>query len=69
MILTGENRGTPIKSCPRAKLPTTNTTWIALGLNPRLQYRKPVSNRLSYDLHTPLMKAGGRGGKATYVYP
>jgi hypothetical protein len=48
MILTGENRSTPGKTCPSATLSTTNPTWTDQGSNPGLRDGRPATNRLSH---------------------
>jgi hypothetical protein len=52
MILTGENRRTPRKTCPSATLSTTNLTWIDLGANPCLRGEMPATNDLSHGTVT-----------------
>jgi hypothetical protein len=48
MKLTGENRSTRGKTCPRATLSTTNPTWTDPGSNPGLRGGRPAANRLSH---------------------
>jgi hypothetical protein len=48
MKLTGENRGTRVKACPSATLPTTNPTWTDPGSHPGLRGGTPAANRLSH---------------------
>jgi hypothetical protein len=48
MKLTGENRSTRVKTCPRAALSTTNVTWTDPGLKPGLRGGRPATNRLSH---------------------
>jgi ribosomal protein S15P/S13E len=46
--LTGENRRTRRKTCPRATLSTTNPTWIDPDANPGLRGERPATNDLSH---------------------
>jgi hypothetical protein len=48
MKLTGENRSTRGKTCPKVTLSTTNPTWTDPGSNPCLRYGRPAANRLSH---------------------
>ena len=47
MILTGENRNTWMKVCPRANLSTTNFTRTDLGSNSGLHSGRPATNSLN----------------------
>jgi hypothetical protein len=48
MILTGENRRAPRKTCPSATLSTTNPIWIDRGAKPGLRGERPTTNDLSH---------------------
>jgi hypothetical protein len=48
MILTGENRNTSRKTCPRATSYTINPTRTDLGANPGPRGEKSITNRLTY---------------------
>jgi hypothetical protein len=57
MKLTGKNPSTRGKTCPSAKLSTTNPTWTDPGSNPDLRGERPATNRLSHGtaLRDPLL--------------
>jgi hypothetical protein len=46
------------KTCPRATLSTTNSTWPEPGANPGRRGGKPATNRLSYDAACLVTKLG-----------
>jgi hypothetical protein len=48
MILTGENRSTPKKTCPSATVSTTDPTWTDLSLKSDLRSEGSVTDRLSH---------------------
>jgi hypothetical protein len=50
VILTGETRNTPRKTCPSATVFTTNSTWTGRGLNPGFRGERPATNRVSFGI-------------------
>jgi hypothetical protein len=48
-ILTGENRNTRRKTCPRVTFSTKSFTWTGLGLNPGLQGERPAFEGKKYS--------------------
>jgi hypothetical protein len=50
MILTGENRRTLMKTCPRATFSKTDPIWIDPDAKPGLRGERPTINRLSHGM-------------------